>query len=69
MKCLSRLPAHREGAYRHLMNENDEKLFDAVRAFNPYDLYSKSDDKPSLKELKPFYEDLVSEFFPDKIAW
>ena len=62
-------PAHREGAYRHLMNAKDEKLFDAVRAFNPYDLYSKSDVKPSLKDLKPFYEDLVAEFFPDQLTW
>ncbi len=61
--------AHREGAYRHLMNAKDEKFFDAVRAFNPYDLYSKSDVKPSLKDLKPFYEDLVAEFFPAEINW
>ena len=62
-------PGHREGAYRHLMNAKDEKLFKAVRAFNPYDLYSKSDVKPSLKDLKPFYEDLVAEFFPTQINW
>ena len=62
-------PAHREGAYRHLMSAKDEKLFDGVRAFNPYDLYSKSDVKPSLKDLKPFYEDLVAEFFPAQINW
>src|SRR5205809_3960403 len=32
---------HKEGAYTHLMNERDRDLFAAVRAFNPYDLYSK----------------------------
>ena len=62
-------PAHREGAYRHLMNAKDEKLFESVRVFNPYDLYSKSDVKPSLKDLKPFYEDLIAEFFPTQINW
>ncbi len=62
-------PAHREGAYQHLMNAKDRKMFDAVRDFNPYDLYSKSDVKPSLAELKPYYEDLLTEFFPSQIAW
>ena len=51
------------------MNAKDLKLFDAVRAFNPYDLYSKSNVKPSLTELKPYYEDLVAEFFPAQISW
>ncbi|MFL6416976.1 MAG: inositol oxygenase family protein [Bryobacteraceae bacterium] len=61
--------AHRHGAYRHLMNEHDEDMFKWVRAFNPYDLYSKGRDRPNLKEIKPFYEGLVSEFFPDQISW
>ncbi|THG96497.1 hypothetical protein EW145_g7770 [Phellinidium pouzarii] len=37
-------PWHREGAYTHLTNAHDMKLLAAVRAFNPYDLYSKSDE-------------------------
>ncbi len=62
-------PGHREGAYDYLMNGHDNELFKSVRAFNPFDLYSKSDVKPSLAELKPFYEDLVAEFFPKQIDW
>jgi inositol oxygenase len=62
-------PAHKHGAYKHLMNEHDEEMFQWVRAFNPYDLYSKGRERPNLKEIKPFYEDLVSEFFPDKLSW
>ena len=61
--------AHRHGAYRHLMSPHDEKMFEWVRTFNPYDLYSKGAEKPNLKELKPFYEDLIAEFFPAEIAW
>jgi hypothetical protein len=34
------------------MNEKDEAMLKAVKAFNPYDLYSKSDDVPSVEELK-----------------
>ncbi len=62
-------PAHKHGAYKHLMNAHDEEMFKWVRAFNPYDLYSKGRERPNLKEIKPFYEDLVSEFFPDQIGW
>jgi len=61
--------AHRHGAYRHLMNEHDERMFDWVRKFNPYDLYSKGRERPNLPEILPFYEGLISEFFPDQIAW
>lgn len=45
-------PWHKEGAYRHLMNEDDEVALRAVRAFNPYDLYSKSDGIPDIEALK-----------------
>lgn len=45
-------PWHREGAYTALMEEKDHDMLKAVRAFNPYDLYSKSDDVPSVEELK-----------------
>jgi inositol oxygenase len=62
-------PGHREGAYDHLMNDKDRKMFDWVRLFNPYDLYSKSAERPKLADVKPYYEELVAEFFPNKIAW
>jgi len=61
--------AHRHGAYRHLMNSHDEEMFEWVRKFNPYDLYSKGRERPNMKEIKPYYDDLVAEFFPEKIDW
>jgi inositol oxygenase len=45
-------PWHREGAYSYLMDEHDVEMLEAVRAFNPYDLYSKSDAVPDVEELK-----------------
>lgn len=45
-------PWHKEGAYREFMDEHDEKMLEAVRAFNPYDLYSKSDGVPDAEALK-----------------
>ncbi|MDB6030001.1 MAG: hypothetical protein JWM16_339 [Verrucomicrobiales bacterium] len=62
-------PAHREGEYKHLMNEQDEKMFDWVRAFNPYDLYTKNHEKPKVEQLRPFYEELIAEYFPAKLRW
>lgn len=62
-------PAHKHGAYRHLMNGRDQQMFDWVRKFNAYDLYSKGRDRPNIREIKPYYEDLLAEFFPDRIDW
>jgi inositol oxygenase len=62
-------PAHKEGAYGYLMNEHDRKMFDSVRAFNPYDLYTKNQAKPNVKELRGYYEDLIAEFFPRQLRW
>lgn len=62
-------PAHRDGAYEHLMNDQDREYLRWVRAFNPYDLYTKSADRPDVNRLRPYYEDLVAEFFPPTLAW
>ena len=62
-------PAHSEGAYDHLMSDHDRAMFGWVRAFNPYDLYSKDAVRPDVAALRQFYEQLIAEFFPAKIAW
>src|ERR1700747_2471039 len=56
-------PGHREGAYDFLMNHRDRKMFEWVRAFNPYDLYSKSAARPDPTVLRPYYEELIGEYF------
>jgi inositol oxygenase len=62
-------PAHRDGAYAHLMNAADRKYFNAVKAFNPYDLYTKAAERPDVDKLRPYYEDLWNEFFPPQLAF
>ncbi len=62
-------PIHREGAYAHLMNDHDREMFEWVKKFNPYDLYSKGHDRPVLAEVRPYYEELIAEYFPAKIRW
>src|SRR6266404_6076686 len=62
-------PGHRDGAYDHLMNDHDREMFEWVRKFNPYDLYSKSNEPPEMEKVRPYYEDLVAEYFPATLAW
>jgi inositol oxygenase len=62
-------PWHREGQYDHLMNDQDRAMLPWVQKFNPYDLYSKSAARPKLSDVKPFYDDLINEYFPARIAW
>lgn len=62
-------PAHREGEYGHLMNDQDREMFAWVHQFNPYDLYTKSHERPNVAELRPYYESLIAEYFPAEIRW
>ncbi len=62
-------PAHREGAYDYLLNNHDREMFRWVKRFNRYDLYTKSDVRPDVDELRPYYEDLTAEFLPEELAW
>ncbi len=62
-------PWHKENAYTHLTNEKDREMLEWVRKFNPYDLYTKSHNPPNLKELRPYYEDLIDEYLPGKIRF
>lgn len=62
-------PAHREGAYEFLMNDKDMNMFDWVRKFSPYDLYSKAKERPDVQELCPYYEGLIARYFPTSLQW
>jgi len=62
-------PWHREEEYGHLLNDQDRAMLPWVRRFNPYDLYTKSHTKPDAKALRPFYEELIAEFFPAKVRF
>ena len=65
---LRSLP-RKEGEYDYLANDQDREMLKWVRAFNRYDLYSKGDGRPDAKALRPYYEDLVNEFFPTPLQW
>jgi inositol oxygenase len=60
---------HREEAYNHLLNKEDHENFEWVKKFNKYDLYSKAPTPPDSKALRPYYEDLVSKYLPEKLRF
>ncbi|HEX4122413.1 MAG TPA: inositol oxygenase family protein [Verrucomicrobiae bacterium] len=62
-------PWHREGEYNELTNARDREMLPWVQKFNLYDLYTKSHAKPDVKALRPFYEELIAEYFPAKLNW
>ena len=62
-------PGHREHAYDHLLDKHDHERMSWVRKFNPYDLYTKSQTRPDVTALRPYYEDLINEFFPARLRW
>lgn len=62
-------PVHREGAYRSLMNEHDHEMMKWVNAFNQYDLYTKRGERMDVAGLRPFYQQLIDEYFPASLHW
>ena len=58
---------HREGEYGHLLDEHDRQMLPWVRRFNPYDLYSKSAEKPDPKTLRPYYQGIIDKYFPSQV--
>jgi len=62
-------PIHREQAYRALMNQQDREMFAWVNDFNQYDLYTKRDERMDVEAFRPYYEELIAEYFPSQIDW
>ena len=62
-------PWHREGAYDQFATEKDRSMKQWVLKFNTYDLYTKSHEAPDVAKLRPYYEDLIREFFPAQVRW
>ncbi|MCE2862415.1 MAG: hypothetical protein RIR76_466 [Verrucomicrobiota bacterium] len=62
-------PWHREGAYDQFATAKDRAMKEWVLKFNTYDLYTKSHEAPDVAKLRPYYEDLIREFFPAKVRW
>ena len=59
---------HREEQYDWLCDDHDRAMLGWVRAFNPYDLYSKSPAPPDWAKLRPYYADLIERYLPGTLA-
>jgi inositol oxygenase len=60
---------HREGQYDHVCDDHDRQMLHWVKAFNPFDLYSKSPLPPDWDELRPYYEQLIDKYLPPVLDW
>lgn len=62
-------PVHREGEYTYLMTQQDHEMMHWVREFNQYDLYTKRSERMDVTALRPYYESLISKYFPPVLRW
>lgn len=69
-------PLHHADAYHHLLAPIDHDMLVWIKAFSPYDLYSKHEEEIDISKLEPFYRALINKYFPPKskeperlIAW
>jgi len=60
---------HTGNAYKHITNEQDEKMLFWVKEFQKFDLYSKLPVKPDEKVLLPYYKGLIAKYFPAVCDW
>ena len=60
---------HRESAYQHLMDDKDREMLSWVKKFNPYDLYSKTPERPDVDNVRPYYQELINKYLPKKLQW
>jgi inositol oxygenase len=60
---------HREGEYDWLCDDHDREMLPWVQKFNPYDLYSKSPERPDWESLRPFYSELVDKYLPKTLSF
>ena len=60
---------HKESAYDYLLDEYDRQMIPWLKLFNPYDLYSKTNKTVDYSECVPYYQELISRYFPETVRW
>jgi hypothetical protein len=52
------------------MVSDDMQLLEDVLNFNAFDLYSKTDDDFTITdEIKKYYNNILTEYFPENLLW
>ena len=62
-------PWHCEDASSRLANDHDREMLPWILKFNQYDLHTGSLEAPDEERLRPFHQEPIREFFPEKIRW
>lgn len=62
-------PWHAHGDYKHLCNEEDLRMLPWVKELNKFDLYTKQEELPDMKELQGYYQALIDKYCPGELCW
>lgn len=62
-------PWHKDKEYQQFMTEEDHEMMDWVLEFNKFDLYTKADTRPDVKQLWPYYQSLIDKYLPGELCW
>ncbi|XP_071540191.1 inositol oxygenase isoform X2 [Panulirus ornatus] len=62
-------PWHCSGDYMHLCDNRDLEILPWVKEFSKFDLYTKKEETPNMKEIQPYYQSLIDKYCPGKLKW
>lgn len=62
-------PWHDRGAYQHAEAVDQTRMKPWIMLFNGFDLYSKVREPVPVDGVWPYYDRLLTEFFPDPLRW
>lgn len=62
-------PWHTSGDYTYLCSQYDHDMLPWIKELNRFDLYTKSDDMPNIKDLIPHYQRIIDKYIPGKVKF
>ncbi|KAK4830848.1 hypothetical protein QYF61_013777 [Mycteria americana] len=62
-------PWHAHGDYLHLCAEEDLRMLPWVRELNKFDLYTKQEELPDVRQLRGYYQSLIDKYCPGQLCW
>jgi len=69
IRYYSFYPWHFGRDYDYLCDKTDLDMLRWVKAFNNFDLYTKTDDLPDIEEVRPYYQSLIDKYIPGVVRW
>ncbi|KAK0426558.1 hypothetical protein QR680_009771 [Steinernema hermaphroditum] len=62
-------PYHNSREYTQFETARDRQLLPAILELNSCDLYSKSEERPDIEALRPYYQSLIDQYIPGVVHW